>query len=197
MSLARLTRERKQRLQEQQQHGDGETTTTSASDSHTTAAFISSINTAQSRIRGDMQKLDGVTSTVAVDAMDSYVVSVSHTPQRGIWQGGTFTFRMVFSDDFPFSGPKVRYTGPKRIFHPNIEGDDNRDDWGVCLGLQTEWLPSCTIKDMVVAIEMLFVMPNYDDPLPGVAKMAAQILKDDPTRFALIAKRWMGGNYTI
>lgn len=195
MSLARLTKERKQRLQEQQQNSGGEAAP--SSNTHSTAAFVSPINTAQSRIRGDMQKLDGVNSTVTVDPMDSYVVHVTHTPQRGIWYGGSFTFRMVFSDDFPFSGPKVRYTGPRRIFHPNIEGDDHKEDWGVCLGLQTEWLPSCTIKDMVVAIEMLFVMPNYDDPLPGVAKMAAQVLKDDPNRFSMIAKRWMGGNYTM
>ncbi|KPA79259.1 putative ubiquitin-conjugating enzyme e2 [Leptomonas pyrrhocoris] len=192
MSLARLTKERKQRLQEQQNGG-----AESSSTAHSTAAFVSPISTALSRIRSDMQKLDGVTSTVAVDAMDSYVIHVTHAPQRGIWNGGSFAFRLVFSDDFPFSGPKVRYTGPKRIFHPNIEGDDNKDDWGVCLGLQTEWLPSCTIKDMVVAIEMLFVMPNYDDPLPGVSKTAAQILKDDPGRFAMIAKRWMGGNYSM
>ncbi|KPI89185.1 putative ubiquitin-conjugating enzyme e2 [Leptomonas seymouri] len=192
MSLARLTKERKQRLQEQQ-HGEAEP----SAKAHSTAAFVSSINAAQSRLRGDMQKLDGVTSVVTVDPMDSYVIHVTHRPQRGIWQGGTFTFRLVFSDDFPFSGPKVRYCGPKRIFHPNIEGDDNKEDWGVCLGLQTEWLPSCTLKDMVVAIEMLFVMPNYDDPLPGVAKTAAQILKDDPSRFTAIAKRWMGGNYGI
>lgn len=192
MSLARLTKERKQRLQEKR--GEDESPSSNA---HSTAAFVSPINTAQSRIRGDMQKLDGVTSIVTVDPMDSYVIHVTYTPQRGIWRGGIFTFRMIFSDDFPFSGPKVRYTGPKRIFHPNIEGDCNKEDWGVCLGLQTEWLPSCTIKDMVVAIEMLFVMPNYDDPLPGVAKTAAQILKDDPDRFAVIAKQWMSGNYTI
>lgn len=196
MSLARLTKERKQRLQEQQQ-GQSDPTSSSSTNAHSTAAFVSPVSTAQSRIRGDLQKLDGVSSTVTVDPMDAYVVYVSHTPQRGIWQGGSFNFRMVFSDEFPFSGPKVRYTGPRRIFHPNIEGDEGKEDWGVCLGLQTEWLPSCTIKDMVVAIEMLFVMPNYDDPLPGVAKTAAQLLKHDPAAFAITAKRWMGGNCTI
>lgn len=195
MSLARLTKERKQRLQEQQQQsGEGES---AAPKAHSTAAFVNPISTAQSRIRGDLQKLDGANSTVTVDPMDAYVVHVSHVPTSGIWQGGTFHFRMVFSDNYPFSGPKVRYTGPRRIFHPNIEGDEGKTDWGVCLGLQTDWLPSCTIRDMVVAIEMLFVVPNYVDPLPGVAKIAAQLLKNDPQCFAMTAKRWMGGNYNI
>ncbi|TPP44974.1 Ubiquitin-conjugating enzyme family protein [Leishmania donovani] len=149
MSLARLTRERKQLLEAQQ---CGETAPSTSA--NTTAASVNSFSAAQGRIRADMQKLDGVMS-------------------------------------------EVRYTGPRRIFHPNIEGDDGKEDWGVCLGIQTEWRPTCTIKDMVVAIEMLFALPNYDDPLPGVAKTAAQILKDEPSRFELIAKRWMGGNYII
>ncbi|KAG5503514.1 hypothetical protein JKF63_05654 [Porcisia hertigi] len=192
MSLARLTRERKQLLEAQQ---SGEVVLSTSS--NTTAASVSSYSAAQGRIRADMLQLDGVMSDVKMDSMDWYVVHVCCTPVRGIWQGGTFTFRLVFSDDFPYSGPKVRYTGPHRIFHPNIEGDAGKGDWGVCLGLQTEWQPTCTIKDMVVAIEMLFVLPNSDDPLPGVAKTAAQILKNDPSRFELIARRWMGGNYVI
>ncbi|KAG5477829.1 hypothetical protein LSCM1_05131 [Leishmania martiniquensis] len=192
MSLARLTRERKQLLEAQE---GGEAAPSSSS--NTTAASVSSFNAAQGRIRADMQKLEGVMSEVTMDSMDWYVVHVSYTPARGIWRGGTFDFRLVFSNDFPYSGPKVRYTGPHRIFHPNIEGDDGKEDWGVCLGLQTEWRPTCTIKDMVVAIEMLFALPNYDDPLPGVAKVAAQILKDDPTRFEMIAKRWMSGNCVV
>ncbi|CAC9492222.1 putative ubiquitin-conjugating enzyme e2 [Leishmania infantum JPCM5] len=192
MSLARLTRERKQLLEAQQ---CGETAPSTSA--NTTAASVNSFSAAQGRIRADMQKLDGVMSEVKMDSMDWYVVHVAYTPVRGIWKGGTFNFRLVFSNDFPYCGPKVRYTGPRRIFHPNIEGDDGKEDWGVCLGIQTEWRPTCTIKDMVVAIEMLFALPNYDDPLPGVAKTAAQILKDEPSRFELIAKRWMGGNYII
>lgn len=192
MSLARLARERKQVLEAQQR---GEAAPSASANS--TAASVSTFNAAQGRIRADMQKLDGVSSVVTMDSMDWYVVHVAYTPSRGIWQGGTFHFRLVFSNDFPYSGPKVRYTGPRRIFHPNIEGDENKEDWGVCLGLQTEWRPTCTIKDMVVAIELLFAVPNYEDPLPGVAKTAAQILKDEPGRFATIAKRWMGGNYAI
>ncbi|KAK7199002.1 ubiquitin-conjugating enzyme E2 [Novymonas esmeraldas] len=192
MSLARLARERKQFL-EAQQRGEAAPSTSA----NTTAASVTSFSAAQGRIRADMQKLDGVTSKVEMDSMDWYVVRVTCTPERGVWRGGTFNFRMVFSNDFPYSGPKVRYTGPRRIFHPNIEGDDGKADWGVCIGLQTEWRPTCTIKDMVVAIEMLFAVPNYDDPLPGVAKTAAQILKDTPTRFEQIAQRWMSGNYTV
>jgi ubiquitin-conjugating enzyme E2 M len=48
----------------------------------------------------------------------------------------------------------------------------------------------------VFGLEMMFFEPNLEDPLPGTAKEAAQMMRDDPSGFTRKAKRWMTGNYS-
>ncbi|CCW65960.1 unnamed protein product [Phytomonas sp. Hart1] len=188
MSLARLVREcNAQNLQESVQGG---------AHTNTGTAFIrAAMSFSLCRIRADLDCLNGISSKVTASPSDPFVVRVIVQPTRGIWEGGTFHFTLNFSDDYPYEGPKVRYTGPYRIFHPNIEGERDRKDWGVCLGLQLEWRPSYTIKDLVIYIELLFSHPVCEDPLPGVSKAAAQMLKDHPSEFRETARRWMRGEY--
>ncbi|EPY31748.1 ubiquitin-conjugating enzyme E2 M [Strigomonas culicis] len=152
------------------------------------------------RIQEDMSKLPKTTSTIERDVvMNPYEVRVTVHPQTGIWQHGTFVFALRFSESFPHEGPKVDYRGPNRIFHPNIEGEARRvgdtQQWGVCLGLQLRWEPKYTIGQLILCIEMLFLEPNADDSLPGIAKTAAELMRRDPKRFELIAQAWMAQNY--
>ncbi|CCW62605.1 unnamed protein product [Phytomonas sp. EM1] len=188
MSLARLIRERnEQRSEDGTQGGKGTNTGT---------AFIgAAMSFSLSRIRADLDSLKGISSKVTASPSDPFVVGVIVQPVRGIWEGGTFHFVLKFSDDYPYEGPKVRYTGPNRIFHPNIEGEADKEDWGVCLGLQLEWRPSYSIRDLVIGIELLFSYPVCDDPLPGVAKAAALMLKNHPCEFRKVARCWMRGEY--
>lgn len=187
MSLARLAKERKQIL-------EGGVAPTGNSTAATLANPV--ISPAQLRIRADLDNLGEMSSSVSVNPSDAYRIEVSVNPKTGIWTGGRFCFTLVFTDEYPFEGPKIRYTGPYRVFHPNIEGDSGQDNWGVCLGLQTDWSPTYSIKDLVVGLEMLFSHPTYEDPLPGVAKEAAQLLKSDPNAFKSKTRKWMQGNYS-
>lgn len=159
--------------------------------------MVSTMSTAVARIRSDLDQLDGMADTTVVKQVDTYRVDVMVHPTKGTWKGGTYNFTFVFSEDYPFQGPKVRYTGPFRVFHPNIEGEADVADWGVCLGLQTQWRATFTLKDLIYALQDLFDAPNYKDPLPGVAKIAAQMLKDDEPGFVRVAQRWMKGDYTL
>lgn len=146
------------------------------------------------RLRTDLANIQGLPA-VQYDPADPYEVLVTVRPSSGVWQGGVFNFVLRITDDFPFVGPKIRYKGPCRIFHPNIEGEEGQSDWGVCLGLQTDWVPAYTIRDLAFGLESLFTNPTYEDPLPGVAKTAAQMLKDHPDTFQRTARAWMVGHY--
>ncbi|KEG10859.1 ubiquitin-conjugating enzyme E2 [Trypanosoma grayi] len=161
------------------------------------------------RIKKDLDNLDGIRSKVEIpDPQNMLRMKVTvRPPYPSIWHGGLFDFLLEFRDDYPYEGPKVRYLGPHRIWHPNIEGDEFTEDeggakgvvkvsWSVCLSFQTEWKPTLSLRDIIIMIEMLFQDPNPDDPLHGTSKQAAQMMKDDPVRFREKARRWMQGLYT-
>lgn len=207
MSLQRLTRERNQHIEATRTGGPtgvaGGSYSLAASGNEssntpsTTATAAIHLSPAQARIRSDLAAVKAVKSTITIDGVDPYLIHVVHRPTSGIWCGGVFSFSIHLSEDYPYQGPKVRYVGPHRIFHPNIEGDESMQDWGVCLGLQTQWVPTYTIKDIITLIELLFRIPNADDSLSGVSKMAADVYKSNQSQFETIARRWMTGNYSM
>ncbi|KAF8287122.1 ubiquitin-conjugating enzyme E2 [Trypanosoma cruzi] len=160
------------------------------------------------RLKKDLDNLDGIRSTIDIpDPQNMLRMKVTvRPPYPSIWQGGIFEFLLEFREDYPYEGPRVRYLGPYRIWHPNIEGDeytegegglrgDVKNTWGVCLSFQTEWKPTMSLRDIIIMIELLFQDPNPDDPLHGTAKQAAQMMKDNPAKFRDKARRWMRGCY--
>nr|CCC92408.1 putative ubiquitin-protein ligase [Trypanosoma congolense IL3000] len=159
-----------------------------------------------------MDNLDGICSKVVIPDPDNMLrMKLTVRPPRpSIWHGGLFDFILEFREDYPYEGPRVRYTGPNRIWHPNIEGSEfvereeagsgggqrpRRTDWGVCLSFQTEWKPTFSLRDIIIMIELLFQDPNPDDPLHGTSKQAAQMMKENPAKFREKARQWMCGNY--
>lgn len=171
MSLARLIKERKDRV--------------------AAGALHPVRSPALQRIRVDLDNLDGIDGVVRVSSRSPFELHVVLRPTRGFWSGGEFHFRLDCPEKYPFEAPRVRYTGPRRIFHPNIEGEENQSEWGVCLNLPMKWRPTHTIRDLVLGLELLFVYPSEDDTLSGVAKAAGQMLRDDPQQFARVVKKYM------
>lgn len=39
------------------------------------------------------------------------------SPDGTIWEGGTFTLQLEFSDEYPNRAPKIKFLS--RMFHPN------------------------------------------------------------------------------
>lgn len=156
------------------------------------------VQTAGLRVDRDLGNLDGTTATVSLpDPNDKLTVVIVVKPMDGIWKGGTFKFRLQFPTDYPHTAPKCQYLGPTRLWHPNIEGDADKTEWGVCLNiLRKDWKPVLGIRDIVFGLEMMFFEPNIEDPLPGTAKLAAQQFKDDFRGFTAKAARWLQGNYS-
>lgn len=120
-----------------------------------------------------------------------------------MWGGETLFFHITFSEEYPCEGPRTRFLGPHRLFHPNIEcGNEinverweeekqeakegsatarffsyaqsrNEAGWGVCLGLQFAWRPTFMLLDLLLSLWMLLDNPNAEDPLPGNCQVAA------------------------
>ena len=153
--------------------------------------------TAGIRVDRDLSNLDGVSAKVTLpDPKNMLKVNVTVNPADGLWIGGTFNFRIDIPDDYPHTAPKATYLGPTRLWHPNIEGDADKTEWGVCLNiLRKDWRPVLGIRDIVFGLEMMFFEPNLEDPLPGTARQAAQQMKDDPSGFQRKAKAWLKGQY--
>lgn len=156
-----------------------------------------SVDVAEERIKKDLEVGMPVKADVVRNEKHRREVFITIRPDTGIWAGGTFMFILRCGPNYPQEAPKVRYTGPLRVFHPNIEGDDDKEEWGVCLGFLEQWRPEFTIGEIVFALSQLFECPTYDDPLPGVAKTAAALLKEKPQMFERVAQQWMSGNYTL
>ncbi|AAZ13415.1 ubiquitin-conjugating enzyme E2, putative [Trypanosoma equiperdum] len=160
------------------------------------------------RLKNDLDNLDGICSKVVIPDPDNMLrMKVTVRPSRpSIWHGGFFDFLLEFREEYPYEGPRVRYVGPNRVWHPNIEGSEfaekegmekasRKTEWSVCLSFQTDWKPTFSLRDVIIMIELLFQDPNPDDPLHGTSKQAAQMMKDDPVRFRTKARYWMSGHY--
>eukprot|EP00658_Telonema_sp_P-2_P036405 TRINITY_DN26349_c0_g1_i2.p1 TRINITY_DN26349_c0_g1~~TRINITY_DN26349_c0_g1_i2.p1 ORF type:complete len:136 (-),score=28.50 TRINITY_DN26349_c0_g1_i2:477-884(-) len=123
-----------------------------------------------------------------------------HQPQDGVWKGGEFRFLVSIGSSYPIDPPSVRYVGPNRMWHPNIEGEDKpsaaTEGWGVCLDVtRAAWRPHLQLKHIAFGITILFTKPNVDDALPGDCKIAAQQLKENEAAFNSKTQQWMKGRY--
>ena len=76
------------------------------------------------------------------------------------WEGGEYTLRITFSEDYPSKPPKCQFDPV--IFHPNVYPSGT-----VCLSLLNEekdWKPSVTMKQLLLAIQHLLTNENPLDP---------------------------------
>ena len=82
------------------------------------------------------------------------------------------------------------------MWHPNIEGEEGKEEWGVCLNiLRKDWTPVMGVRDVVMGLEMMFFEPVMEDPLPGTARLAAQQMLDNPREFEKKTVSWAQGRY--
>merc|ERR1719253_1727069 len=79
-------------------------------------------------------------------------------PVDTIWDGGTFTLIMKFSEEYPNKPPDVKFS--TRIFHPNVYADGS-----ICLDiLKSQWSPIYDISALLTSIQSLLCDPNPKSP---------------------------------
>jgi ubiquitin-protein ligase len=163
------------------------------------AAATTAVDVADIRAERDMSNLEGLSCKITPTKPGKFreFRVVVKPPQGSIWHGGEFHFRINIPDEYPTAAPTVRYIGPTRLWHPNIEGDADKTEWGVCLNiLRKSWTPVMGLKEIGFGLEMMFFEPVPEDPLPGTARLAAQQMHDDPKGFERKTQQWMRGIYS-
>ncbi|KAI8968471.1 ubiquitin-conjugating enzyme/RWD-like protein [Mycotypha africana] len=104
-------------------------------------------------------------------------------PEGTPYQGGHFKLDIVFSSDYPFKPPKMKFI--TKIYHPNID-----DDGSICVDLLKPdiWKPATKIIHVLEALASLLKNPNPDDAL--VASIA-ELYNANRSKFNKIAKEYV------
>jgi ubiquitin-conjugating enzyme E2 A len=79
-------------------------------------------------------------------------------PDESPWEGGIYTLRLQFPDQYPDKPPRVRFL--TEMFHPNIFADGS-----LCLDIiQDKWKPIYTVSSILSSVQSLLCDPNTDSP---------------------------------
>ncbi|CAO3674579.1 unnamed protein product [Umbelopsis ramanniana] len=101
-------------------------------------------------------------------------------PANSAYKGGVFKLDIVFSADYPFKPPVVKFI--TKVYHPNID-----DDGSICVSLLKNdvWKPATKLHQVLGSIADLLENPNPEDAL--VASIG-EVYTTNRTKFNKTAK---------
>jgi len=104
------------------------------------------------------------------------------------WEGGIFSMRLTFPEQYPDKPPRVRFTS--EMFHPNIYPDGT-----LCMDLiQDNWSPIYSVCSILIAIRSLLTDPNCASPAnPEAAHLYQTDKKAYSRRVRRVAEKSVAG----
>ncbi|KAJ1619877.1 ubiquitin-conjugating enzyme/RWD-like protein [Pavlovales sp. CCMP2436] len=105
-------------------------------------------------------------------------------PDDSPWEGGVYTMRITFGEQYPDKPPRVRFCC--EMFHPNIYPDGT-----LCMDLiQDNWSPIYSVSSILTAIRSLLTDCNCASPAnPEAAHVFQTDLKGYNRRVRRIAEK--------
>ena len=120
-----------------------------------------------------------VTSENIFDTWDILLSGPSGTP----YEGGSFTVKLKFPDNYPFKPPKATFA--TKVYHPSIKKDSGE----ICKDIYEEgWVPTKTIKQVIDVLKTMLINPSTDTPLE--TDIAQEYMKDR-AKFDANVKEWV------
>lgn len=129
-----------------------------------------------------VEKMNIIHSITSINDNIRYWLVVIPGPQNTPYEGGFFSIKLEFSDQYPYSPPTVEFQ--TKIFHPNINNKGN-----ICVNIVSPggWAASLSVKNIIEEIIDLLRVPSPDNPLvPEIAKVYYQ----NKGKYNDLAKKW-------
>eukprot|EP00742_Colponemidia_sp_Colp-10_P000940 GILJ01001019.1.p1 GENE.GILJ01001019.1~~GILJ01001019.1.p1 ORF type:complete len:174 (+),score=17.73 GILJ01001019.1:60-524(+) len=150
---------------------------------------MASTSTATLRLMSDLRHIsseapEGVSaSPVSEDNMFVWQASIVG-PDETPWEGGIYSLRIIFTEQYPSKPPKVRFT--TEMFHPNVYTDGT-----LCLDIiQDQWSPIYTVSTILTSIQSLLMDPNPASPAnPEAAQIYGNDRKEYDRRVRRLAQK--------
>ncbi|KAI8831155.1 ubiquitin-conjugating enzyme/RWD-like protein [Chytriomyces cf. hyalinus JEL632] len=104
-------------------------------------------------------------------------------PANSPYQGGKFTVALVFTSDYPFKPPKVKFV--TKIYHPNVD-----EDGSICIGVLKPdvWKPSNKIADILNSLVLVLAEPNADD---AINTSVAEAMNTNRAQYEKTCQEWI------
>merc|ERR1711934_479966 len=82
-------------------------------------------------------------------------------PEGCAYEGATFSLKFTFPTDYPFKNPKVAFSNPQQIYHPNVN-----EEGLICLDiLKSKYSPAVSMPQVLNEIRNLLLFPSTESPL--------------------------------
>ena len=103
-------------------------------------------------------------------------------PEETMWEGGVFKLKLVFSEEYPYKAPDVRFVN--KIFHPNVYNDGT-----ICIDiLQHHWSPVYDVSAILTSLQSLLCDPNPHSPANSTA---AKLFVENPKEYKRRVIEWV------
>lgn len=107
-------------------------------------------------------------------------------PSGTVWEGAIFNLTIRFPDEYPVAAPKIKFVPV--IYHPNVFSTG-----AICLSiLNADWKASITIKELLLAIQLLLIEPNaeHQTDRPEISELCRSNPKEYEKRLIAQTKKF-------